>query len=76
MRRNDNLFNPGFIQEKLYEKGLDYFQALNLKCKIVKKCRKCLTRLKRFSKNFPTLSVIYGLQFTQHLHTSVVLELH
>ena len=76
MRRNDNLFNPGFIQEKLCEKGLDYFQALNLKCKIVKKCRKCLTRLKRFSKNFPTLSVIYSLQFTQRLPTSVVLELH
>ena len=76
MRRNDNLFNPGFIQEKLCEKGLDYFQALNLKCKIVKKCRKCLTRLKRFCKNFPTLSVIYSLQFTQRLPTSVVLELH
>ena len=31
MRRNDNLFNPGFIPEKLCEKGLDYFHALNPK---------------------------------------------
>ena len=76
MRRNDNLFNPGFIPEKLCEKGLDYFHALNLKCKVAKKCRKCLALLKRFSKNFPTLSVIYVVQFSQHLHTSLVLELH
>ena len=68
--------NSEALEEKLCEKGLDYFQTLNLKCKIVKKCRKCLSLLKRFSKNFPTQSVIYVLQFTQHLHTSLLLELH